>query len=208
MQKVRPARLGGWGAGRVSHQREHAGLRENHRHESINCLQSGFFLLGFRNLRHNRRIFWTTPRKAQAGWLGADATGHAGSNGERRMKNFSVATVFVVGAACLAPAAFAAAASECSISMTLANWGEKSTGAIAIAPKESCQFPIKLPGTISSSEISQKPSRGKLKKINASTYQYTAKARYRGTDAFAITATGKDEKTSGTSVISIEVTIK
>ena len=124
------------------------------------------------------------------------------------MKNFSVATVFLVGATCLAPTVFAAAASECSISMTLVNWGEKSTGAITIAPKESCQFPIKLPGTISSSEISQKPSRGKLKKINASTYQYTARARYRGTDAFIITATGKDEKTSGTSVISIEVTIK
>jgi hypothetical protein len=124
------------------------------------------------------------------------------------MKSFSVSAVFVVVATCLVPAAFAVAASECSMSMTLANWGEKATGAITIAPKESCQFPIKLPGTISSSEISQKPNRGKLKKINAATYQYTAKARYRGTDAFAITATGKDEKTSGTSVISIEVTIK
>jgi hypothetical protein len=67
---------------------------------------------------------------------------------------------------------------------------------------------IRLPGTISSSEVSQKPGRGKLKKINTSTYQYTAKARYKGTDTFAITATGKDEKTSGTSVISVEVTIK
>jgi len=94
------------------------------------------------------------------------------------------------------------------MSVTLASWGEKSTGSIALAPRESCQFPIRLPGTISSSEISQKPSRGKLKKINTTTYQYTARARYRGTDAFAITATGKDEKASGTSVISFEVTIK
>jgi len=100
------------------------------------------------------------------------------------------------------------AASECSMSVTLANWGEKSSGSITIAPKGSCQFPIRLPGTISSSEISLKPSRGKLKKVNTSTYQYTAKAGYRGTDAFAITATGRDEKTSGTSVISFEVTIK
>ena len=65
------------------------------------------------------------------------------------MKIFSVASVFVVGAACLASAAFAVTISECSMSMALANWGEKATGAIAIAPKESCQFPIKLPGTIS-----------------------------------------------------------
>ena len=124
------------------------------------------------------------------------------------MKSLSVATIIVVGTICLAPAPLAVAASgaECSMSVTLANWGEKATGSIAIAPKESCQFPIRLPGTISSSEISQKPSRGKLKKINTSTYQYTAKAR--GTDAFVITATGKNEKASGTSAISFEVTIK
>ena len=124
------------------------------------------------------------------------------------MKSLSLATILVVGAICLAPSPFAAAASECSMSVTLANWGEKSIGSIAIAPKESCQFPIRMPGTITSSEISQKPSRGKLKKVDTSTYRYTSKARYKGTDAFAITAVGKDEKTSGTSVISFEVTIK
>ena len=124
------------------------------------------------------------------------------------MKSYSVATIFVVGATCLAPAPYVLAASDCSMSATLASWGEKSTGSISVAPKESCQFPIRLPGTISSSEISQKPSRGKLKKVNTSTYQYTARARYRGTDTFAITAVGKDEKASGTSAISFEVTIK
>jgi hypothetical protein len=72
----------------------------------------------------------------------------------------------------------------------------------------SCQFPIKLPGTVISSEISQKPGNGKLKKVNASTYQYTAKARHKGSDAFAITATGKGPKASGTSVTTMQVTIK
>src|SRR5262245_43019977 len=124
------------------------------------------------------------------------------------MKRSLGATIIVVAAACLAPAHDALAVPECSMSVTLADWGEKSTGSIAVAPKESCQFPIRLPGTISSSEISQKPSRGKLKKLNASTYQYTAKARYRGTDSFVVTATGQDEKASGTSAISYEVTIK
>jgi hypothetical protein len=91
---------------------------------------------------------------------------------------------------------------------TLANWGEKSAVHIAMAPKESCQFPLKLPGTISGSDVSKKPSHGKLKKISASTYQYTAGARYKGVDTFAITATGKNEAASGTSEISVEVTIK
>lgn len=114
----------------------------------------------------------------------------------------------ILGVLCFEPLSFALAASDCSFSATLINWGEKSTADIAVAPKESCQFPLKLTGTIDSSEISQKPSRGKLKKINTSTYQYTAKARYRGTDAFAIRATGRDTKVSGTSEISVQVTIK
>jgi hypothetical protein len=124
------------------------------------------------------------------------------------MKHSSVAAfMMIVGAAGLASEP-SRAASDCSMSATLASWGEKSTGYITVVPKESCQFPIKLSGTISSSDISQKPGRGKLKKINASTYQYTAKARYKGNDSFAITATGKDEKASGTSVISYQVTIQ
>jgi hypothetical protein len=121
----------------------------------------------------------------------------------------SIATgSIILGSLCFGPASFALAASDCSMSATLASWGEKSTAYIVVVPKESCQFPLKLAGTIDSSEISQKPGRGKLKRINASTFQYTAKARYRGTDAFAIKATGRDEKVSGTSEISVQVTIK
>ena len=125
------------------------------------------------------------------------------------MKPLSVAIFSVfVGVGCLQPASFVLAASDCSMSATLANWGEKSAANIAVTPKESCQFPLKLSGTINSSEISKKPSRGKLKKINTSTYQYTANARYRGIDTFSITASGKNERASGTSEISFEVTIK
>jgi hypothetical protein len=124
-----------------------------------------------------------------------------------RLSNVA-ALMLVVGATSSMSASFARAASDCPISVTLADWGENSTGYFTIAPKESCQFPIKLPGTLSSSEISQKPGHGKLKKVNISTYQYTAKAKYTGSDTFAIKATGKGQKASGTSVITLQVTIK
>jgi len=125
------------------------------------------------------------------------------------MKRFSLAAfMLTIAAQSLVAASAARAESDCSMSATLADWGEKSTAYIDVAPKESCRIPIKMPGTIGSSDISQKPGRGKLKKVNASTYQYTAKARYKGTDSFVITATGKDGKGSGTSVISFQVTIK
>ena len=105
-------------------------------------------------------------------------------------------------------ASSALAAPECPKLVGLADWGENSTGDISVASGGSCLFPIPMRGTVSSSDISQKPGHGKLKKVNASTYQYTAKARYIGSDAFAITATGKGQKGSGTSAITVQVTIK
>jgi hypothetical protein len=118
------------------------------------------------------------------------------------------ALVLIVGATSIASVSLARAAPDCPLSVTLADWGENPTGYFAVAPGGSCQFPIKLTGTVSSSDISKKPEHGKLKKIDASTYQYTAKAKYKGNDAFAITATGKGQKASGTSVITMQVTIK
>jgi hypothetical protein len=88
------------------------------------------------------------------------------------------ALVLIVGATSIASVSLAAP--DCPISVTMADWGENSTGYLTVVPGGSCQFPIKLPGTVSSSDISQKPGHGKLKKVNVSTYQYTAKARYMG----------------------------
>jgi hypothetical protein len=102
----------------------------------------------------------------------------------------------------------ARAASDCSISVTLADWGENSTGYIDLASGGSCLFPIRMGGTVSGSDISQKPIHGKLKRFNMSTFEYTAKARYKGSDTFTIKATGQGPTASGTSVITVHATIK
>ena len=118
------------------------------------------------------------------------------------------ALALIVGAPSLMSASLARAASDCSISATLADWGESSTSNVEVVSGGSCLFPIRMHGTISSSDISQKPLHGKLKRLNTSTYQYTAKARYKGSDTFAIKATGQGPKASGTSVITVTATIK
>ena len=102
----------------------------------------------------------------------------------------------------------ALAASDCSTSVTLADWGESSTGDIDVASGASCLFPIRIRGTVSSSDVLQKPSHGKLKRLNIATYEYKAKARYKGKDSFAIKATGQGPTASGTSVITVHATIK
>jgi hypothetical protein len=120
----------------------------------------------------------------------------------------AVALALVVGAASLGPACSARAASDCPISATLADWGENSNAYINLAPGSSCQFPLGMRGTVNGSDISQKPGHGKLKKLNLSTYEYRAKRRYKGSDTFAIKATGQGTAASGTSVITVHATIQ
>ena len=118
------------------------------------------------------------------------------------------ALALIVGAPSLTSVSLARTAPTCSMSATLADWGENSTGDIDVASGSSCLFPIRMHGTVSSSEVSQKPAHGKLKRLNMSTYEYTAKAKYKGSDTFAIKATGQGPTASGTSVITVHATIK
>ena len=118
------------------------------------------------------------------------------------------ALALAVGVTSLMHVPLARAASDCSTSVTLADWGENSTGYIDIASGGICLFTIRMRGTVSSSQISQKPAHGKLKKLSISTYEYSAKARYKGSDTFAIKATGQESTISGTSVITMRATIK
>ena len=124
------------------------------------------------------------------------------------MRLSRVAALLLIVGANVVALPLARAASDCSASVTLADWGENSTGYIEIASGGSCLFPIRMRGTVSGSDISQKPIHGKLKRHDTSTYEYTAKARYKGTDTFAIKATGKGPTASGTSVITVHATIK
>jgi hypothetical protein len=119
-----------------------------------------------------------------------------------------VATLaLIAGFASLMSGSLARAASDCSILVTLANWGENSIGFIDLKSGASCEFPIRKSG-VSGSYISQKPEHGTLKRLNLSTFVYTAKAGYKGSDTFAIEATGQGLMASGTSVITVHATIK
>ncbi|MGY3620699.1 hypothetical protein [Bradyrhizobium sp. USDA 10063] len=119
-----------------------------------------------------------------------------------------VASALIVGATGSMPVSAAMAASDCPKLLEVADWGENSTGDISVASGASCLFPITMRGTVSSSDILQKPAHGRLKKINTTTYEYKAKAKYKGSDTFAIKATGQGPTASGTTVITVNATIK
>lgn len=119
-----------------------------------------------------------------------------------------VAFALVVGVTAVLPVSRAFAAPDCPKLMELADWGENATGDISVASGQSCSFPITMRGTVTNSDILNKPAHGKLKKINATTYEYKAKAKFKGNDSFAIKATGQGPTASGTSVITVNATIK
>jgi hypothetical protein len=118
------------------------------------------------------------------------------------------ALMLIVGTTGSMSASVALASSDCPKTVGLADWGENSTGDISVTSGGSCLFPITIRGNVSNSVILQKPAHGKLKRLNLTTYEYTAKAKYKGGDTFAIKATGKGPTTSGTSVITVHATIK
>ena len=118
------------------------------------------------------------------------------------------ALAFIVGATGSMFVSPALTASDCPKLAELADWGQNSTADISVASGGSCLFPITKRGTVSSSDILQKPEHGKLKKLNATAFEYRAKARYKGSDTFSIKATGQGPTSSGTSVITVHATIK
>jgi hypothetical protein len=104
--------------------------------------------------------------------------------------------------------ALAQDAPQCVVSGTPSGWGFNSIGYIEIASGGSCLFSVNITGEILSSSVSQNPAHGTLQQLNVSSFLYTSQAGYRGTDTFAVQATGKSQTSSGTSVVTINATLQ
>ena len=115
--------------------------------------------------------------------------------------------ILALAALCLTPAS-AFAASECRVIGDPAVLGINMIAAFTLRAGETCLFPIRIPGMMTNSGVSQKPSHGTLKQLNVTTFTYTAQRNYSGSDTFAIFGTGKGPYGSGTSVMTLNVTIR
>ena len=124
------------------------------------------------------------------------------------MRSLKVIVLMLVVAAPSLASTSAQAASECPTSGTLSSWGADSTGFFNVDSGETCLFSIRMQGEIQISSIAKEPANGTLKKLDVSTYEYTAKAGYRGPDTFAVQATGTGPTSSGTSIITMNATVK
>jgi hypothetical protein len=118
------------------------------------------------------------------------------------------AFAFILAAPGLVSPSSAQNAPQCPMSGSASDWGFNSTGYIMIASGGSCLFSINISGEILRSSISQRPAHGTLRRIDRSSYVYTSRTGYRGSDTFSVQATGKSPTSSGTSVITVNATLQ
>ncbi|MGO4388261.1 Ig-like domain-containing protein [Microvirga sp. 2YAF29] len=103
----------------------------------------------------------------------------------------------------------ALAQSMCVVEGNQSIMGANMNAAFDVQAGQGCMSDITPRGTLTSSEISQRPQHGTLNMVDNDTWTYTPAPGYSGPDAFAITAKGQsiDEK-PGTSVFSYRVTVR
>ena len=119
----------------------------------------------------------------------------------------SVSIIVLSGALLFAGPALAQ--SMCVVEGNRAIMGANMNAAFNVQAGQGCMSDISPQGTLTTSEISQRPQHGTLTMVDKDTWTYTPASGYSGPDAFAITAKGQsiDEK-PGTSVLSYKVTVK
>ena len=83
------------------------------------------------------------------------------------------------------------AVTDCRVTGTPSEFGIDMTAFVAVRSGETCNFPIRIPGAMNTSGISQKPAHGTLRQINVTTFPYSAARGCKGNDSFAIYGIGK-----------------
>jgi hypothetical protein len=110
------------------------------------------------------------------------------------MRNSKTLTLVAIGATAalvfLAPAR--AQVSECRILGNWAGWGQNGTGTFDVNPGGSCTIGATTFGHFEGSRVAKKPQHGTVKQLSVSSWQYTAKPGFTGTDSFVLEGTGHD----------------
>jgi Bacterial Ig domain len=121
----------------------------------------------------------------------------------------SVLVAAMLGFVAAPATALAQNAPQCVVSGSPpADWGFNSIGYIEIASGSSCLFSVNITGEILNSSVSQNPAHGTLQQLDVSSFVYTSQAGFSGGDSFSVQATGKNLTSSGSSVITINATLR
>jgi hypothetical protein len=100
------------------------------------------------------------------------------------------------------------AVSDCRVTGHPSAFGVDMAAYISVKSGETCNYPMRIPGAMHSSGVSQKPAHGTLRQLNVTTFRYTAASGYKGQDVFAIYGQGEGPYGSGRSVMTVNATIE
>jgi hypothetical protein len=111
-------------------------------------------------------------------------------------------------AVCMA-AGSAQAQQQCVGSGTTTTFGANGTGWFEVKSGQACQYAFSLMGggSVSSSRITVRPRNGTARMLTLTSFEYKPKRGYRGSDTFAIEATGSSIFGSGKSVVTMNVAV-
>ena len=126
---------------------------------------------------------------------------------KKGMLGGSVLIAGMLGLAAATPA-LAQNAQQCPMTGSPSDWGINSIGYVMLNSGGSCLFSLNVRGEILSSSVAQRPSHGRLQRINRASYVYTSRAGYRGSDTFSVRASGQGPNSSGTSIITVNATLQ
>jgi len=128
------------------------------------------------------------------------------------MHRFKTFALVAVGAAAglvfFAPAR--AQVSECRVLGNWAGWGQDGTGTFEVSPGGSCTIGASTFGKFEGSKVAKQPQHGKVTQLSVSSWQYTAKPGFTGTDTFVLEGTGHDpsQRAGQRSRVTMNVNVK
>jgi hypothetical protein len=86
-------------------------------------------------------------------------------------------------------------------------FGANATAYIGLASGTACTLGYGGAGTVQSAKVTTRAAHGTVRMLGNSNLEYRAKPGYKGADTFAVTVKGTGPLGSGTSVISVNVTV-
>ena len=114
-----------------------------------------------------------------------------------------LAAILLAASAFSLPAQAQQRSLDCLIAGNLNTFGIDSAGTIDMAAGQSCNLFLRMRGVLESAAIMQRPKNGTLKMVGAANAIYTPKPGFRGTDEFAFTFKGSNQRVTGTSNVRI-----
>ena len=116
-------------------------------------------------------------------------------------------TRLILAAICSLISFGAAHATECYGTGHRSTFGADSSAYFSVKSGETCNYAFSVDGVVRSTKVSASPKNGSVRMLNETSFEYKANPGYKGADSFKIETTGSNQTGSGTSVLTMNVTV-